>query len=189
LRLYSRERNQADDPEIIGKHRMIFKRSKPSANGSDSAHSSGPSIISQDMTIEGNITTNGELHIDGTVYGSIRAHSCVIDLNGFVQGDIMAEDLFVRGRVIGPIRGSNVNIYSGAQVEGDILNETISIENGANIYGMVSRMESPMADFLAESTPDEEKKLFPSAGLTFNKDLGATDKTEPGPPPKTMKPL
>lgn len=176
-------------PEIIGKHRMIFKRSKPTANGSDSAHNSGPSIICQDVTIEGNITTNGELHIDGTIYGSIRAHSCVIDLNGFVQGDIMADDLFVRGRVIGPIRGTNVNIYAGAQVEGDILNETISIENGANVYGMVSRMESPMAEFLAEPTPDEEKKLFPSAGLTFGKDTAAPEKAEASPPPKTVKPL
>ncbi len=166
---------------------MIFKRTKSTANGTDSISNAGPSIIGQDVTIEGNITSNGELHIDGTVYGSIRAVSCVIDANGFVQGEIMADDVFVRGRVIGPIRGTNVNIYSGAQVEGDILNETISIENGANIYGMVSRIENPMPDFLAEHPEVEEKKLFPPAGLTFNKEVSAMEKPETDPPVKPAK--
>ena len=113
---------------------MIFKRSKHSTNGSDGSVNLGPSIVAQDVTIEGNITASGELHIDGTVYGSVRAKSCVIDMNGFVQGELIAEEIFIRGRVIGPIRGVHVNLYAGAQVEGDILNETISIENGANIY-------------------------------------------------------
>ena len=100
-------------------------------------------MVAQDVTIEGNITTTGELHVDGTVYGAVRARSCVVDLNGFIHGEITADEVYIRGRVIGPIRGTHVNLYAGAQVEGDILNETISIENGANIYGMISRAEAP----------------------------------------------
>jgi cytoskeletal protein CcmA (bactofilin family) len=132
---------------------MIFKRSKTTTNGSDSPASHGPSIVAQDVTIEGNITASGELHIDGTVYGSVRAKSCVIDMNGFVQGELIAEEIFIRGRVMGPIRGIHVNLYAGAQVEGDILNDTISIENGANIYGMISRAENPLADGQVHQSP------------------------------------
>ena len=149
---------------------MIFKRSKNSTNGSDSPSSSGPSIVAQDVTIEGNITASGELHIDGTVYGSVRAKSCVIDMNGFVQGEITAEEIFIRGRVIGPIRGVHVNLYAGAQVEGDILNDTISIENGANIYGMIGRSENPLGDAPAQPNPQIEDKARPAPNLTIAQD-------------------
>lgn len=125
---------------------MIFKRPKQTANGIRSVSGAAPSMVAQDVTIEGNVTTTGELHIDGTVYGAVRARSCVVDLNGFVHGEIIADEVYIRGRVIGPIHGTNVNLYAGAQVEGDILNETISIENGANIYGMISRAEAPLAN-------------------------------------------
>ena len=149
---------------------MIFKRSKHSTNGSDGTSNAGPSIVAQDVTIEGNITAAGELHIDGTVYGSIRAKSCVIDMNGFVQGELIAEEIFIRGRVIGPIRGLHVNLYAGAQVEGDILNETISIENGANIYGMISRTENPLADGQVHQSPPADEKARPALNLTIAQD-------------------
>ena len=125
--------------------------------------SSAPSMVAQDVTIEGNITTTGELHIDGTVYGTVRARSCVIDLNGFVHGEITADEVYIRGRVIGPIRGTHVNLYAGAQVEGDILNETISIENGANIYGMISRAEAPQGQRPCPSKRANTGWFFPCA--------------------------
>ena len=149
---------------------MIFKRSKNSTNGSDSPSNSGPSIVAQDVTIEGNITASGELHIDGTVYGSVRAKSCVIDINGFIQGELVAEEIFIRGRVIGPIRGVHVNLYAGAQVEGDILNETISIENGANIYGMIGRSENPLADGRVQQNPPADEKERPALNLSIAQD-------------------
>ena len=157
---------------------MIFKRSKHSTNGSDGSVNSGPSIVAQDVTIEGNITASGELHIDGTVYGSVRAKSCVIDMNGFVQGELIAEEIFIRGRVIGPIRGVHVNLYAGAQVEGDILNETISIENGANIYGMISRAENPLADGQVHQSPPADEKTRPALNLTTAQDNYFNDPTE-----------
>jgi cytoskeletal protein CcmA (bactofilin family) len=165
---------------------MIFKRSKTSTNGSDSTASHGPSIVAQDVTIEGNITASGELHIDGTVYGSVRAKSCVIDMNGFVQGELIAEEIFIRGRVMGPIRGIHVNLYAGAQVEGDILNDTISIENGANIYGMISRAENPLADGQVHQSPPGpgDVKAAPAPNLAIGQVNYFSDQ-----PDDTFRPL
>jgi cytoskeletal protein CcmA (bactofilin family) len=169
---------------------MIFKRSKNSTNGNVSSSKSGPSIIAQDVTFEGNITTSGELHIDGTVYGSVRAKSCVIDMNGFVQGELIAEEIFIRGRVIGPIRGLHVNLYAGAQVEGDILNETISIENGANIYGMIGRSENPLADGQVQQGPPADEKARPAHNLAIAQDNYFNDQTEDNfRPIKVVRPL
>lgn len=96
-----------------------------------------PSYVGRNSTIEGHIVCEGELHIDGSVRGRIRAQLCVVDRHGVVYGDISGEVIHVRGRVIGPIQGSAVYIYSGAHIEGDVYNDTLSIEPGAYVDGAI----------------------------------------------------
>jgi cytoskeletal protein CcmA (bactofilin family) len=157
---------------------MIFKRSRLSPAGTPSAENAQATLIAQDVTIEGNVTATGEIHIDGTVYGVVRARSCVIDLNGYVHGEIIADDIFIRGKVIGPIRGIHVNLYAGAQVEGDILNETISIENGANIYGMISRVDTPSSDPQSQLNGNRQAGFGHSPTLSFGQEGFFDDKAD-----------
>ena len=114
---------------------MIFKRSKSTQRTTPVV--AEPSYIARDTTIEGRIVSDGEIHIDGAVHGSVRAHTCLVDTRGEVRGDISAEVVYVRGRVIGPISGVHVQIEANAHVEGDVTNETISIENGAYVLGSI----------------------------------------------------
>jgi cytoskeletal protein CcmA (bactofilin family) len=96
-----------------------------------------PSYIGRDTSLEGQINCEGELHIDGTFRGTVRARVCVVDLHGVIHGEISGEVIHVRGRVIGPIQGSKVYIHAGAHVEGDIFQDSVSIENGAYVYGTI----------------------------------------------------
>ena len=131
---------------------MLFKKSRNSKAkqaknaGAPRSNRMGPSIITGDVVIEGSIVTGGELQIDGTINGDIRARAAVIDVQGVVHGRIVAEDVFVRGRVIGPINALNVTIVSGGHVEGDVVNETIAIENGAHVDGKIQRSDDPLSD-------------------------------------------
>lgn len=102
-----------------------------------------PSFIGRDMVIEGQMSCDGELHIEGAFRGNVRARVCVIDTNGVVQGELSGDVIHVRGRVIGPIQGSKVYIHAGAHVEGDIFQDTISIENGAYVYGTIRHNTQP----------------------------------------------
>jgi len=79
---------------------------------------------------------------------------------------VVAEEVVVRGRIIGPIHAIHVHIYAGAHVEGDISHETISIENGAYMHGSVRRMEDPVE---IRSQAMEETDLY----LEQPKDLDA----------------
>lgn len=130
---------------------MIFKRRKKTRQparqkkqGRRPGH--GPSIITGEVVIEGTLLSNGELQIDGEINGDIHARAVVIDVNGQVHGEVVAEDVIVRGRIIGPIRGLHVHILAGGHVEGDVLNETISIENGAFVDGKINRVENPLGE-------------------------------------------
>ncbi|MGF7160429.1 cytoskeletal protein CcmA (bactofilin family) [Rhodoligotrophos appendicifer] len=116
----------------------------------------GPTIITSDVIIEGKLITSGELQIDGTLHGDIRAASVVVDSNGSIRGEVVAEEIVVRGRIIGPLHAIHIHIYADAHVEGDIVHETISIENGAFIEGSIHRAEDPIdvADSMHAMEPD-----------------------------------
>jgi cytoskeletal protein CcmA (bactofilin family) len=98
-----------------------------------------PSFIAHDLVVSGNISTHGELHINGTVTGHVTAQVCVIDVNGRVDGEIRANAIFVQGTVNGPLSASHVHVYPGGRVRGDITHETITIENGADVLGQFKR--------------------------------------------------
>jgi cytoskeletal protein CcmA (bactofilin family) len=132
---------------------MIFKsknkqqeavRKEDTSDRGKPVRRSGPSIITEEVVLEGNLITSGEVQINGTLHGDIRAAGVVVDSQGSIHGEVVAEEVVVRGRIIGPIHAIHVHIYAGAHVEGDISHETISIENGAYVHGGVRRMEDPV---------------------------------------------
>jgi cytoskeletal protein CcmA (bactofilin family) len=125
---------------------MLFGRKKKNNNPArlpQNPVSAEPSFIGRNSVFEGHITCDGELHIDGTVRGTVRAGMCVIDQAGIIHGSVSGDVIHVRGRVLGPIQGANVFIHAGAHVEGDVFNDTISIENGAYVYGSIRHNAAP----------------------------------------------
>ena len=121
--------------------------SKPSSDYVPSApKSKAPaSVLSTDLTITGNLKTAGDIQIEGTVEGDIRAHLLTIGETATVRGECMADDVVVNGRVIGRVRGLKVRLTSTARVEGDIVHKTIAIESGAHFEGSVQRQEDPLS--------------------------------------------
>ena len=120
------------------------------------ARRSGPSVLSSDLTVKGNITTQGDAQIEGVVEGDIRAHQLTVGESATIRGEIVADDIVVNGRVIGRVRGLKVRLSASARVEGDIIHKTIAIESGAHFEGSVQRQEDPIAN-------GPTKKLAPPA--------------------------
>lgn len=124
---------------------MIFRRGKPDKRQMaaqeplESAPQGEPSYIASDTSFEGNINSDGEIHIDGELRGHVRAHTCLVDRHGEVIGGISAQYVVVRGRVLGPINATQVTIQSGAHVEGNVVHEGLSIENGAFVMGSITQ--------------------------------------------------
>lgn len=113
-----------------------------------------PSVIAHGVTVDGAIATGGELQIAGTVRGDIRAQSCYVDGDGAVHGEILAADIHIDGRVIGPLVAQRVRLTAGAHVEGDIVTETISIEDGAFIDGAIRRPGDTIGKGKARGRPE-----------------------------------
>ena len=122
---------------------MFSKSSKGSVSAVDSrpvVKSSPPSIISADLRIFGDLNSDGEIQIDGTVDGDIRTKVLLVGEGAHIKGEIVAETVHVHGSVSGQIKSREVNLAKTAHVVGDILHEALAIETGAFLEGHCKRM-------------------------------------------------
>ena len=130
---------------------------KPAMDFSSSAKAKpNASILSSDLTVVGNLKTTGDIQVEGTVEGDIRAHLLTVGETATIRGEIVADDIVVNGRVIGRVRGLKVRLTSTARVEGDIIHKTIAIESGAHFEGSVQRQDDPLNGVKAIAGPKAE---------------------------------
>ncbi|WP_417840399.1 bactofilin family protein [Terasakiella sp.] len=115
------------------------KRSTPTT-GSTPNKRVPPSIISEDLTITGNMKSDGEIQIDGKVIGDIQSHDLLVGDTAHITGEIVAESIRVHGKVVGQIKARNVSLAKSAHVVGDILHDNLSIETGAFLEGHCKRL-------------------------------------------------
>ena len=113
------------------------------------------STIGEDLTITGDVTSKGELLIDGRVQGNVHCLSLILGENSVITGDVKAEDVLIGGRLIGSARGRRVILQSTAHVEGDLLHKDLAMEQGAYFQGESRRSEDP----LAAAQPAQKQKV------------------------------
>ena len=119
------------------------------------------SLLSADLHVTGNMKTTGDIQVEGTVEGDIRAHLLTIGESATIKGEVVADDVVINGRIVGRVRGLKVRLTSTARVEGDIIHKTIAIESGAHFEGSVQRQDDPLNPG-AKSAP--AAKSNPAAG-------------------------
>jgi len=93
------------------------------------------SSLSSEMTVVGKIVCKGVLKIYGLVEGEVSASNALIAHGARIQGDIVAEELTVAGRVEGDIYALRVKLQGTAHVEGDIYHRSLSMDEHARFEG------------------------------------------------------
>jgi cytoskeletal protein CcmA (bactofilin family) len=99
----------------------------------------GLSTLSSDLVFEGNVSGAGDLQIDGQVKGDVRVGRLIVGETGAVEGNVQADYVEVRGRVVGSVQGKQVKLVATAYVDGDITAEQLSIDVGAFFQGRVAQ--------------------------------------------------
>jgi len=107
---------------------------------------SAPSIISVDMTVSGTLSSSGDIQIDGRVEGDVRSIGLVIGDKAEIHGEVYAEDVTVRGKVVGRILARKVLLAATSHVEGDILHEALAVESGAFFEGNCRHSDNPLGN-------------------------------------------
>jgi cytoskeletal protein CcmA (bactofilin family) len=103
------------------------------------------SLIAENMTLEGGLSGDGELQIDGTIKGDVKVSKVSIGETGRVEGSVQAESIEIRGKVSGEVTAKQVRLYNTAHVEGDITHEQLAMEVGAFFQGRSIRFQRQAA--------------------------------------------
>ncbi|MEQ1577448.1 MAG: polymer-forming cytoskeletal protein [Hyphomicrobium sp.] len=112
---------------------------------------SAPSVIGPDLLVTGNLISNGQLQVDGEVQGDIHSTHVVVGERARVTGGIIADEVVIRGHVLGSVRGKRVLLQTSSHVEGDVYHQTLAIEQGAFFEGKSRRTSDPTAGIIRPS--------------------------------------
>lgn len=127
-----------------------------------------PSIVSSDLSIVGDLKTDGVVHIEGRVKGDIVCSDITIGEGASVDGEITAEYARIFGEVRGRVRAENVELAASARVHGDVFHKILSIETGAQINGLCQNVDNPRNLPIAQIAPPtaavEPASVIPIAG-------------------------
>ena len=133
----------------------------------------GLSTLSSDLVFEGNVSGDGDLQIDGQVKGDVRVGRLIVGETGAVEGNVQADFIEVRGRVVGGVLGKQVKLVATAYVDGDITAEQLSIDVGAFFQGRVAQgqRQTPAPAAVAPVAPQPAPAPAPKPETEAKPDL------------------
>jgi cytoskeletal protein CcmA (bactofilin family) len=111
------------------------------------------SVIDAWLRINGNLESEGEVQVDGQIQGDIRCAHLTVGRDALVNGNITADEVVVRGKVMGCIRGNRVILQDCAHVESEVFHKKLSIEEGACFEGTSRRCDDPLNAELPVTKP------------------------------------
>ncbi len=96
-------------------------------------------FISEELTIEGEITSEEEVVVEGKVRGTLSSTDLVsVPSGAVVEADIQALSLTVGGQITGNVTASErVDLQAGGRLVGDVKASRLTIADGASFKGNV----------------------------------------------------
>ncbi len=97
----------------------------------------GATLISSGTTLQGDVKSETDLRIDGTIHGNVFSSSkVIIGATGFVEGNIESSQADIIGKVTGNINVKDLLQLRGqCNVQGNISAEKLQVEPTATFNG------------------------------------------------------
>ncbi len=110
------------------------------------------SIIGTGLRVEGDLSSDGVVKVEGTVVGTVRAsRQVLVAKGGVVEGDIVTHEAIIGGEVRGGIGAQErVELQATSVVHGDITTKRLFVQEGGEINGVI-RMGEAVERVPAES--------------------------------------
>jgi cytoskeletal protein CcmA (bactofilin family) len=96
-------------------------------------------VIGEGLSIEGDLTSDEEVIVHGSVRGKLTTSDQVsIGSSGVVQADVAGSTISVAGQVTGDVTASErVDLQAGGRLVGDVKAARFTIADGASFKGNV----------------------------------------------------
>jgi cytoskeletal protein CcmA (bactofilin family) len=115
----------------------MFKGKSKSEFFAETTGTNAASLISAGTTLTGDINSNADLRIDGTLVGNINSTAkVIIGANGTVKGDINGQQADILGRVTGAVKVKELLQLKGSSIiQGNIHAGKLQVEPTATFNG------------------------------------------------------
>ena len=114
--------------------------------------------ISLGTNIKGNITTNGDIRIDGSLDGNLSAQGkLVVGNTGKVKGEIQCKNSDIEGEIKGKIVVKELlSLKRTSKLTGDIITDKLAIEPGAVFSGKCDMSNNNEPKFKPEQKSEQK---------------------------------
>lgn len=154
LRSRNQPRHAIAGPQTIGERTMFGSGDTKDRTQAARRPNGGLSVIGADVTVTGNIATDGDLHIDGTVAGDIACGALVQGASSRIVGTVTAKAARLAGTIEGAVSVVALTIEKSARLRGDAAYRTLQIDTGAQVDGRMSHLVDGQA-----AAPDSPLRL------------------------------
>ncbi|MCH8330764.1 MAG: polymer-forming cytoskeletal protein [Bacteroidetes bacterium] len=110
-------------------------QARTSKNGTSNA--SSVNLIGIGTEIQGDITCEGDIRVDGSINGTINSKAkIVLGSTGSIKGDLMCKNADISGKIDGTVHVDELLFLKGtAMIDGDITTDKLIVEAGAKFNG------------------------------------------------------
>lgn len=122
------------------------------------------------IRIDGKLSGNADIKIEGEIYGDVNLDSSIfIADGGKAEAKIKAVNVFIAGTFIGDADADFIQITPSGRVKGKLRAPAISIEKGAKFTGTIEMGEGDAeesnvtADSISASAEDSEDESNPES--------------------------
>jgi cytoskeletal protein CcmA (bactofilin family) len=125
---------------------------------------SKPATIGQSVQINGELSGQEDLIIDGKIDGKIlvKGHHLTIGPNGHINAEVHAKSVQINGQVSGNITADDkVEITPSGSVDGDITAPRVALADGSSFKGSID-----MGRQVASKTSDSQVSVNRDVPLT-----------------------
>jgi cytoskeletal protein CcmA (bactofilin family) len=116
-------------------------------------------LIGAGTVIEGDMTFDGGLRVDGRVHGNVvsvegKPGTLVLSEAARIEGEIRVSHVVINGTVVGPVHAADyVELQSKANVTGDVYYRTLEMHLGAVVQGRLVYQDDAKAEKVVQFKP------------------------------------
>ncbi len=135
------------------------KTDKKMAKSNDADHAS-INLIGAGTTIKGEVKSNGDIRIDGTLIGQVYTKGKIIVGNtGVIEGEIYCQNADFSGNIKAKVEVSELlSMKATSRLRGEIVTNKLAIEPGARFTGNCTMDKDDPAAPRTDPKQDQQKK-------------------------------
>lgn len=125
----------------------MFSDKKSKSNTTSNQGERGRNIIGKTTTIIGDIISDGDFRVEGTIEGSIKTSGrLIIGKEGCVKGKANCKNADIEGTFTGNLNVENLlTLKETAKVQGDVVMDKLAVATGA-IFNVTCVMKDGVKD-------------------------------------------